>query len=119
MINEENIEDVIISLLEEKGYEFIDKQNNEWLKNRELNEFINRDLLLHCLKKINTNKAISNDILEQAINKITSLENPDLIERNFAFHKYLINGVTVDSKDSKINPLISFIDFKNPENNIF
>ncbi len=119
MINEENIEDVIISLLKEKGYEFISKENNDWLENRELNEFVNRNLLLRCLKKINAEKTNSEDILVQAINKITNLENPDLIERNFTFHKYLINGLTIDSKDNKINPLICFIDFKNPENNVF
>ncbi len=119
MINEEKIEDVIISLLEEKGYQLIDKENNNWLKNKELNEFINQDLLLDCLKKINHTLAYKEDILKQAINKITNFDNPDLIERNYAFHKYLINGVTIDSKDCKINPLISFIDFKNHENNVF
>lgn len=119
MISEGNIEDVIISLLKEKGYQYIDKENNEWLENRELNEFINHDLLLRCLKKINSDKISNKDIFLQAINKITNLDNSNLIERNFTFHKYLISGMTIDSKDCEVNPLIHFVDFKNPENNVF
>ena len=39
------------------------------------------------------------------------LENPSLFERNFAFHKYLIDGITIESKNYVVNPLIRLIDF--------
>jgi len=116
MVYESDIEEAIIELLKNKNYEFIDVNDN-WILNRKLDEFINKDLLLDCLSRIN----VTNDfeILNEAVNKITRLENPSLFERNFAFHKYLIDGITIESKNYPVNPLIRLIDFESPENNIF
>ena len=116
MVYESVIEEAIIQLLQQKGYELID-ENNDWILNRQLDEFVNKDLLLECLERINNIHDIN--VLNDAINTLTRLENPSLFERNFAFHRYLIDGVTVESKDYAINPLVRFIDFKNPENNTF
>ena len=115
MIREMDIEETIIGLLEQKGYEF--DENDEWLINRNLDEFVNKELLLESLKRINNTN--DEEILNEAINTITRLENPSLFERNFAFHKYLVDGITIESKDYDVNPLIKFVDFDNPENNIF
>lgn len=116
MIYESVIEESIISLLQNKGYELID-ENDNWILNRNLDEFINEELLRECLMKINK---ISNDnVIQDAINSVKRLENPSLFERNFAFHKILIDGITIESKDFQVNPLIRFIDFINPENNVF
>ena len=116
MVYESVIEEAIIQLLQDKGYELID-ENNDWILNRQLDEFVNKDLLLECLERINNIHDVN--ILNDAINNLTRLENPSLFERNFAFHKFLIDGITVESKDYAINPLIRFIDFKNPGNNTF
>lgn len=116
MVYESVIEEAVIQLLQQKGYELID-ENNDWILNRQLDEFVNKDLLLECLERINNIHDIN--VLNDAINTLTRLENPSLFERNFAFHRYLIDGITVESKDYAINPLIRFIDFKNPENNTF
>lgn len=116
MVYESVIEESIISLLQNKGYELID-ENDNWILNRTLDEFINEDLLKECLIKIN--KISDMNIIEDAINAIKRLENPSLFERNFSFHKYLIDGITIESKDYQVNPLIKFIDFNNPENNVF
>ena len=116
MVYESVVEETIISLLQNKGYELID-ENDHWVAYRSLDEFINKDLLLECLRKIN--KVKSDGVLIDAINSITRLENPSLFERNFTFHKYLVDGITIESKDYEVNPLIKFIDFNNPENNIF
>lgn len=116
MIYESVIEKSIISLLQNKDYELID-ENDYWIANRSLDEFFNKGLLLDCLKRIN---CINDEaILDEAINMLTRLDNPSLFERNFQFHKMLIDGVMVESKDYDINPLIRFIDFSNPLNNIF
>lgn len=116
MIYESVVEETIISLLQCKDYELID-EHDYWVSNRKLDEFFNRGLLLECLRRINN---ISDDtILNEAINMITRLENPSLFERNFQFHKYLIDGVTVESKDYEVNPHVRFIDFNNPGNNTF
>lgn len=116
MVYESVIEEAIISLLQNKEYELID-ENDFWVSNRKLDDFFNRNLLLETLKKIN--HIYDETILNEAINTLTRLENLSLFERNCLFHKYLIEGVTVESKDYDINPLIRFIDFNNPENNIF
>lgn len=116
MVYESVIEEAIIQLLQNRGYELID-ENDNWISNRQLDEFINKDLLLECLERINGIHDLS--VLKEAVDTITRLENPSLFERNFAFHKYLIDGITIESKDYEINPLIRLIDFKNPENNTF
>lgn len=116
MVYESVVEETIISLLQNKDYELID-ENDYWVSNKKLDEFFNRALLLDCLKKIN--HIYDESILNEAINMLTRLENLSLFERNFQFHKYLIDGDTVESKDYEINPLIRFIDFNNPENNVF
>ena len=116
MVYESVIEEAIIQLLQDKGYELID-ENDHWISDRQLDEFINKDLLLECLEKINDIHDLN--ILNEAISTVTRLENPSLFERNFAFHRFLIDGVTVESKDYAVNPLIRFIDFKNHENNVF
>jgi len=116
MVYESIIEETIISLLQNKDYEFID-DNDQWIQNRKLDEFINKELLIDSLMRIN--KTSDMNIINEAINTITRLENPSLFERNFAFHKYLIDGVTIESKDYPVNPLLKFIDFDNVENNVF
>lgn len=116
MIYESDIEEAIIELLKNKNYDFID-ENDLWISDRSLDEFINKELLFECLKKINN---IDDDnIINEVINTITRLENPSLFERNFTFHKYLIDGITVESKDYAINPLIRLLDFENVDNNTF
>ena len=106
MIYESVIEEAIIQLLQNKGYELIDEYDS-WISDRQLDEFINKELLLECLERINGIHDLN--ILKDAINTVTRLESPSLFERNFAFHKYLIDGVTVESKDYVINPLIRLI----------
>ena len=97
-------------------YELID-DNDQWLQNRQLDEFINDDLLLNCLSKINNTN--DNEILDEAIKRIENIDNPSLFDKNKQFHKYLIEGITIDSKKYKINPTIKLIDFDNIKNNVF
>jgi hypothetical protein len=42
-----------------------------------------------------------------------------LFEKNLTFHNCLVNGITVEHEDYKINPLINLIDFDHPKNNVF
>lgn len=113
---EADVEQKIINLLQTQGYQF--DSNDYWLQNRQLDEFINEDLLNSSLIKINKN--ISNlEIFKSAIHEIKNLNNPSLFERNKEFTKILINGITIESKQSKVNPLVKFIDFDNPFNNTF
>lgn len=116
MVYESVVEETIISLLQNNGYELID-EFDPWISSRTLDSFINEDLLRECLKRINH----TNDggLVTDVIHKITRLENPSLFERNFAFHRFLTEGVTVESKDAAVNPLLKIVDFDNPSNNVF
>lgn len=116
MIHEALIENTILSLLQKKGYELIDESYN-WISTRKLDEFLNEELLRNSLIKIN--KLDDENVIQEAINKIKRLDNPSLFERNSIFHDFLVNGITIESKCFKVNPLINFIDFNNFENNIF
>ena len=116
MFNEATIENSIIELLEENGFELLDF-NDSWLSERKLDEFVNKEVLLSSLIKIN--KLNDLDILNEAINTIMRIDNPSLFERNFLVHKMLIEGLTIESNKYQVNPLIKFVDFNNVENNVF
>ena len=51
MVYECVIEEAIIQLLQDKGYELID-ENDNWISDRQLDEFINKDLLPRVIQLI-------------------------------------------------------------------
>lgn len=116
MVYESCVEETIVSLLQNKKYELID-EHDSWISDRKLDEFINKNILIDSLKKINNIN--DEDLLNEVFKVITRLENPSLFERNYNFHKLLIDGITIESKDYDVNPTIRLIDFNNPENNVF
>ena len=116
MVYENLIEESIIELLQKLDYEFID-ETYPWIQDRTLDKFINEDLLYEAISNIN--KTTDEKIISQAINIVKRIDNPSLFERNMKFRKYLIDGITIESKDYKVNPLIKLVDFDKPENNVF
>lgn len=116
MFYESEVERTIIELLQDKGYSYIDETNN-WVIERQLSDFINEELLLQQLTIIN--KGVKNRILEEVIRTIKNIDHPILFERNKIFHKYLVDGITVEDYESEVNPLIKLVDFNNIENNKF
>lgn len=118
--SENEVENSIISLLQEQKYEFVDESNGSssfWFNNRQPDEFLNKDLLKDVLKKINPSVPLYD--LDEAIKIISRIEQPSLFERNEQFHKYLIEGITVEDPKLQVNPLVRLIDFENVNNNIF
>lgn len=115
MINENVVEESIIALLQKIGYEYV--ENDDWILNRQLDEFIDEPLLKRCLVRINSVKDPA--IIDEAIKTIFRIDNPSLFERNRQFHEMLTEGITVEDKDYAVNPLIRLIDFDHPENNVF
>lgn len=116
MFNESTIENSILNFLQDNGFEFLDF-DDAWLSERKLDEFVNKEVLLNALIKINRFNDL--DVLNEAINTIMRVDNPSLFERNFLVHKMLVEGVTIESNKYQVNPLIKFIDFNNVENNTF
>ena len=113
---EMHVEETILSLLEEQGYELL-SDNDAWVINRKLSDFINEELLLSQLKKMN--KFVSEESLLETINVIKRIDHPSLFERNKQFHKMLVDGITIEDLNSDINPLIKLIDYDDYNNNVF
>lgn len=113
---ETDVEKTIIELLEGLGYSYID-EDNSWLQERTLSTFINEQVLLEQLMKIN--KGVKVRILEEAISEIKKIDHPSLFERNKIFHNYLVDGITIEDYESDVNPLIKLVDFECVENNLF
>ena len=116
MYNEHELEMSIIQMFEEKGYTYIEN-NDEWLANRNLDDFIIEDDLLEALETINPK--IKRSLFNEVVTKIKHLDALSFIDKNRLFHKYLVDGIFVEDYYSSSNPLIKIIDFQNPENNIF
>jgi type I restriction enzyme R subunit len=68
------------------------------------------------------NPAMPSDALEEALRKVSRTESPSLLANNRAFHRQLIDGVSVEyqRKDGSIaGDHARLLDFENPENNEF
>ncbi len=66
------------------------------------------------------NPDVPADALDEAFRKVTRLDAPDLVARNRAFHRMLIDGVTVEHKreDGSIaGAQVWLVDFADPEQN--
>ena len=116
MFYESIIEKSIIELLTNLGYEYFDDEY-PWVRDRQLDSFIIEEILIEQLLKINHTTDVN--LAKEAINKLTRVSHPSLVERNRQIGKMLVDGVDIDSKDYRVNPHINFIDFENPENNLF
>lgn len=47
---------------------------------------------------------IDDNVIQYVINIMKWLENSSLLERNFAFHKILTDGITIESEEFQVNP---------------
>ena len=66
------------------------------------------------------NPELPSEALEDALRKLTRLEGPDLIQRNRALHRLLVDGVTVEYRDTEGSirgAQARVIDFDDPANN--
>ena len=115
--NEEQLEKTIIQMLEELNYTYVDNEKDYWIQSRHLSDYIIKDDLEEALDIINPN--VSRKLFDEVIRKVENLEALSFIDKNKQFHKYLIDGIPIEDYNSKVNPLVNLIDFKNPKNNIF
>ena len=114
--NEHELEESIIQMFQEKGYERI-KSDSKWLTERKLDEYLIEDDIYRALHKINPQ--INRSLFDEVVETIKHLHGLKLIERNKLFHKYLIDGIIVQDNHSNVNPLVKIIDFENINNNSF
>ncbi len=114
-INENTLEQVIISELQEKGYEYLYEPDID----RDYHEVILKEYFDSAMLKINPK--ITSDIIEEAYKSIKNLGLLKLEDMNTAFHKYLIEGVPVSYRvnGEQSTFTVHLIDFENPQLNDF
>ena len=114
-INENTLEQVIISELREKGYEYIYGPDID----RDYHEVILKDFFNAAMLKIN--QGITMEIIEETYKTIKNLGLLKLEDMNAAFHKYLVEGVPIPYRvnGEPATFTVHLIDFENPEANDF
>lgn len=122
-ITESDIEQLVISLFREQGYEYIyapDIAPDGKTPERESYEQV---LLLERLKNAirRLNKSVPAYAQAEAIKDIQRIASPELLANNEAFHKFLTEGIPVSKRvdDMERGDRIWLIDFENPYNNDF
>ena len=115
MFTEESFENVVITYLDEIGYDYIHGSN---LK-RDNKEVLLLDKLEHSL--ININKEIPQSSIKEAIRKIRTFETNDVFTNNKLFHRYLTEGVEVTDfiNGETVYNTVQLIDYDNIDNNDF
>ena len=114
-INENTLEQVIITELRKNGYEYSYGPDIS----RDYHEVIIRDYFEAAMYKIN--QGINDDMVEEAYKSIKNLGLLKLEDMNAAFHKYLIEGVPVNCRiNGELRTYtVKLIDFADPEINEF
>ena len=114
-INENTLEQAIITELQAKGYEYVYGPEIE----RDYHEVI----LEECFRTsmLNINPGITQEIISEAYKSIKNLGLLRLEDLNASFHKYLVEGVPIPyKKDGEIRTFtVKLIDFDNADANDF
>lgn len=117
-IFESTIEEFVIELLENQGFEYLSPEDQE--KERpDLNEVILRDRLKHAIDVINPN--IPEEAKEQALRLVLNLPSQNLMDNNEVFHRMLTEGIEVEvmGADGVKGEKVHLVDFENISNNEF
>ena len=114
-INENTLEQVIISELQEKGYEYLYGPGID----RDYHEVILKDYFDAAMLKVNP--GITMEIIEETYKTIKNLGLLKLEDMNAAFHKYLVEGVPISYRvnGEPATFTVHLVDFENPESNDF
>ncbi len=114
-INENTLEQAIISELQSKGYEYIYGPDIE----RDYHEVILEDDFRYAMQRINS--GITSEIITEAYKTIRNLGLLRLEDLNASFHKYLIEGVPVPYQQNGESRTftVRLVDFSSPDHNDF
>ncbi|MDX9744884.1 MAG: type I restriction endonuclease, partial [Arcobacteraceae bacterium] len=126
--NETTIQNNTIGLLKKMGYTFISQEENVKLRAGKLGEVVLKDILLKQLQKINSidykgvQYKFSTKNIAKAIEELNVPLNEGLMSANQKISDKLILGTSYDEElidGVKKSFSLQYIDFKNPQNNIF
>ena len=115
MFNEEQLEDMTMSLLHDLGYDC----KNGYDIERDYHSVFNEGSLFDDIANIN--RDFNDDQINEAIRIVKNLNHGNVVEDNKEFTKYLLQGVPVEVKtDSGYQyKNVKLIDFDNIDNNHF
>lgn len=114
-VNENTLEQAIISELQEKGYEYVYGPDID----RDYHEVILEDCFRASM--LNINPGITQDIISEAYKEIKNLGLLRVEDLNASFHKYIVEGVPIPYQKDEENRTftVKLIDFDNPTSNDF
>lgn len=125
VISEADVEENVLSILENLGYEIIRGDNEDYLPGGrsalrpDYKTVVLVDRLTTALERINPK--VPSQAIEHAIKQVLRSESQKLIADNESFHKMLVEGidVPVQTHDGEKHEKVWLYDFKNLENNDF
>ncbi|MDU4558771.1 MAG: type I restriction endonuclease subunit R [Negativicoccus succinicivorans] len=112
---EANYENSIIELFQNMGYRHVYAPDLE----RDLRSPLYGEELLSALRRLNPK--MPEDAITDALFKLKSFENAELVQKNELFMDYLQHGIEVRYfvKGEERSGLVYIVDYKNPDNNSF
>ena len=120
---ESKIEEFAIGLFEQLGYSYFYgpdiAPDGVCPKRASFEEVVMTENLRSAVYRINPK--LSQEVCDEAINKVLRIASPDLLANNEAFHRMLTEGipVSVHKDGSERGELVWLVDFDNPHNNDF
>ena len=96
-VNENTLEQAIISELQEKGYEYV--------YGPEINRDYHEVILEDCFRTsmLNINPGITQEIISEAYKEIKNLGLLRVEDLNASFHKFIVEGVPVSYQKNEEN----------------
>ena len=122
ILSEDHIEQIVIQEFIDLGYEYVngaDISPEGSAPERTFREVALKSRLASAIARINPD--VSWDAQEDALRKVLRSNSPELILNNYQFHKFLTDGVDVETRkaDRIAGDKVWLIDYDNPENNEF
>ena len=113
---EADYENSVIELFRnDLGYDYVYGPDVE----RDFYSPLYEEVLVESLYRLN--RGLSNDAIQEALCKLKSFENGELVQKNSAFMEYLQNGIPVryfvDGEERSV--IVYLADYKNPDQNSF
>jgi type I restriction enzyme, R subunit len=118
-----HVEDSLLAQLKGLGWEILtldmqqQKPAESWRES--FDDVVLLSKLREALSKINP--WLDDEQIEEAVTKIVSLPGTDLLSNNEHALHLILEGTTTDRnrKTGEVSPTVSYVDFKNPDNNSF
>jgi type I restriction enzyme R subunit len=121
-LNESTVESAALAWLEATGWRIAHgpeiAPDGTFAERRDFGQVVLEQRLRDALARLNP--ALPAEALEDAFRKLAQPQGADLLQRNRALHRLLVDGVTVEYRDAEGNirgAQARVIDFDEPENN--